>query len=156
MRLMRMPNGVPSSTGSYFDRLEDEINRLFDPEATELGPGLLDRPAAPRVDILEFDDRFELLCDLPGVTDKDIELTIAANVLTLKGEKKAPFAGDEQKGDRKLYRDEIWYGSFQRTISLPQGVDSDRVSAGSKDGVLTVRVPKRDEAKQRTIQIESR
>ncbi len=155
MRLMRMPNGAPSTTGSYFDWLQDEINRLFDPEAAELGPGLLDRPAAPRVDIVEYEDRFELLCDLPGVNEDDIELTIAANVLTLKGEKKAPVSEERREKDCKLYRDEIWYGNFQRTISLPQGVDSEKVQATSKNGVLTVTVPKRDEAKQRRIEIKS-
>jgi len=155
MRLMRMPNGVPGTTGSYFDWLQDEINRLFDPEAAELGPGLLDRPAAPRVDIVEYEDRFELLCDLPGVDENDIELTIAANVLTLKGEKKAPVSEERRDKGCKLYRDEIWYGNFQRTISLPQGVDSENVGATSKNGVLTVSVPKRDEAKQRRIEIKS-
>ena len=155
MRLMRMQNGVPSTTGAYFDWLQDEINRLFDPEAAELEPGLLDRPAAPRVDIVEYEDRFELLCDLPGVDENDIELTIAANVLTLKGEKKAPVSEERREKGCKLYRDEIWYGSFQRTISLPQGVDSENVNATSKNGVLTVSVPKRDEAKQRRIEIKS-
>lgn len=155
MRAMRMPNGMPTSPASYFDWLQDEINRLFDPDASELGPGLLDRPAAPRVDIIEYDDRFELLCDLPGVDEREIELTMAANVLTLKGEKKAPLADNEQKRDRKVYRDEIWYGSFQRTISLPQGVDTERVTATGKNGVLAVTIPKRDEAKQRRIQIKS-
>jgi len=156
MRPMRMPNGMPSTTGSYFDWLQDEINRLFEPESAELGPGLLDRPAAPRVDILEYDDRFEMLCDLPGVSENDIELTLANNVLTLKGEKRPPAAeAGQQKKDRKLYRDEIWYGNFQRTVSLPQGIDAEKVSATCKDGVLTVTVPKRDEAKQRRIEIKS-
>ncbi len=156
MRPMRMPNGMPSTTGSYFDWLQDEINRLFEPESAELGPGLLDRPAAPRVDIMEYDDRFELLCDLPGVSENQIELTLANNVLTLKGEKKPPVGeAEQQKKNRKLYRDEIWYGNLQRTVSLPQGIDAEKVSATCKDGVLTVTVPKRDEAKQRRIDIKS-
>ena len=135
-----------------FDWLQRQINDLFDyPRFPEM-QGLFDRTISPAVDVVEHPDRFTVECDLPGIDQKDIDLSIGAGVLTIKGEKK-----DEKVADKtKVYRKETWEGSFQRTISLPTTVDADKVEATYRDGVLRVILPKRDEAKTRRIALKSK
>jgi len=91
-------------------------------------------------------------CDLPGVKLDDLELTVASGVLTLKGEKKLP----ERNERSRVYREEIWAGRFQRTISLPGEVDAEKVTADLADGVLAVALPKREESKPRQITVKSK
>jgi len=87
--------------------------------------GLFDRTISPAIDVVEHPDRFTVECDLPGIEQKDIDISIATGVLTIKGEKK----GEKVSEKAKVYRKETWEGSFQRTISLPATVDSDKVEA---------------------------
>lgn len=155
MNLVRRRNGEPNRTTertfapmSEFDRLRDEINRLFDFDAWPETTGLFDRSFSPSLDVVEGDDDFVVSVDLPGVSEKDIDITVANNVLTIRGEKKGE---NEEKGT--YYRKETWSGSFQRTISLPNTVDADKVDANMKNGVLSVRLPKREEAKPKRISI---
>lgn len=131
------------------DRLQREINDLFDFSAPLEARGLFDRMVAPAVDVIETDDELVIEADLPGMVSKDIDISMASNVLTIRGEKKAP----ERKGE--VYRAETWEGRFQRTISLPGEVDSNKVNATYKDGVLKVTVAKREEAKARQISVKA-
>jgi HSP20 family protein len=133
---------------SEFDRLRNEINRLFDFDAWPEATGLFDRSFSPSLDVAETDDNFVVSVDLPGVPEKDIDITVANNVLTIRGEKKSE---KEEKGT--YYRKETWSGSFQRTISLPSTVDADQVEANMKNGVLEVSLPKREEAKPKRISV---
>jgi HSP20 family protein len=132
-----------------FDQLQDEINRLFDFEWPREHTGLLDRNTAPAIDISEHGGVYEVRCDLPGVDKKDLDISIASNVLTIKGEKSA----EKESKNRKYYRRESWTGSFQRSISLPAGVDPEKIGAEMKNGVLTVTLPKKDEVKPKQIAI---
>lgn len=134
------------------DRLQDDINQLFNGTR---GPapqqGIFDRTISPAVDMVETKDEFVVLCDLPGVSGDDLDITVTKDVLTIKGEKK----GKAKEEESKYYRRESWAGSFQRTIALPAGIDSDKVEAGFNNGVLEVKLPKREEVKPKQISIKA-
>jgi HSP20 family protein len=132
------------------ERLQQEINTLFDTEQGEQNTGLFDRTVSPAIDVLETDEDFKVVCNLPGVEDKDIDVSVADNVLTIKGEKKQ-HNPDE---NAKVYRREDWSGSFQRTLSLPRSVDAEKIDAELKDGVLQLTMPKREEVKPRQIDVK--
>lgn len=131
------------------EQLQRDINQLFDFNTDESVTGLFDRSRAPAMDVEETPDEFLVTCDLPGVEQKDLELTVANNILTIKG-KKRPRAAS---AGARIYRDEIWSGDFQRTLSLPRAADPDKISAELQNGVLTVRLPKREEVKPKQISV---
>ena len=134
-----------------FDWLQREINELFDFPRFPETAGLFDRRMTPAVDVIEHPDRYVVTCDLPGMKEEDIEVTVASGLLTIKGEKRA----EEEKEDTKVYRKETWEGSFQRTLTLPEGVNADKVDAEYKDGVLRITLPKREEAKTKRIPLKT-
>jgi HSP20 family protein len=106
---------------------------------------------APPVDIFETATHdLVIKAELPDVSREDVEVTVENNVLTLKGEKKLP-ADVKEEQFRRVERD---YGVFTRSFTLPNFVDAGKVTADFKNGVLTVRLPYRDEAKPRTINVE--
>ncbi len=135
------------------ERLRTEINDLFDDDLFPGTKGLFDRSMSPRLDVVETDDALMVACDLPGVAADDIELDVVNNVLTIRGEKRVP-ARDEKAEDIKNYRRESWYGSFQRTLALPDSVDPDKVSAELRNGVLSIHLAKREERKPKRIGIK--
>ena len=108
------------------------------------------RPDSIPVDVLEQDAAFEVRASVPGVKPEDVEVTVENNVLTLKGEKKLPTDVKEEQF-RRVERD---YGTFSRSFTLPNFVDAGKVTAEFKNGVLTVKLPYREEAKPRTINVE--
>jgi HSP20 family protein len=134
---------------SALDRLQDEINDLFDFGQLPATAGLFDRPVTPAVDILENPGDFKVTCELPGIDQKDIDVSITSNVLTIKGEKKE----DRELKEGKYYRKESRTGSFQRTLSLPTSVDSEKINAELKDGILTITLPKKEEVKPKQITV---
>jgi HSP20 family protein len=135
-----------------FDWLQQQINDLFDfPRFPEM-QGLFDRRISPAVDVVEHPDHFTVECDLPGIEQKDIDLSIASGVLTIKGEKK----GERANEKAKVFRKETWEGSFQRTIALPATVDAEKVEATYRDGVLAIELPKKEEARTRKIELKAR
>jgi HSP20 family protein len=103
----------------------------------------------PAVDIVEREEDFTVNIELPGVNKEDVKITLENNVLTVRGEKKQK---DEEK--RKNYhRVERSYGSFQRSFTLPSIVRTDGVDASYKDGMLTIMLPKAEEAKAKQIEV---
>ena len=148
MDLMRWDGGWMDPVRSL-DQLQREINRLFDVPGLTEPRGLFDRVYSPMVDVVERPDELVVIADIPGIQQKDLEITLASNVLTIKGDRKAP------EDAEKVYRKETWEGGFQRTIALPGTVDPDRVNAVLKDGVLEIHVTKREEAKARKIAIKA-
>ena len=133
--------------------IQDEINRLFDtmlPQRSSERMGLFEGEWAPAVDVLEDDDRVIVKAELPGTTEKDIEVSILGDTLTIKGEKKK----EAQKEDRKYHRLERTYGAFHRSVSLPTSVASDKVKASFNNGTLEIDLPKKEEVKPRQIKIE--
>ncbi len=103
----------------------------------------------PSVDILEKDGNLILRAELPGMTEKDIELKIEGDTLTLKGERKM----DAEDKKSNYHRVESFYGSFMRSFRLPDTVDYDKISAEYKNGVLTITLPKKPEVKPREIPV---
>lgn len=151
--------------------LQDEMNRVFESfwnrfDRTFSEPwsgssiGALRRPfrefglpwrgAGPRSDVVETADGVEVTVELPGIDQKDVEVTVTDDMLTVKGEKKAQ-REDSGKG---YYLSERSYGSFQRSIALPFGVVADKAEATFKNGVLTVKLPQSPEAKAKAKRIE--
>jgi len=103
----------------------------------------------PLVDVEEREGEVVIHAELPGMKKKDIELAIENNVLTLRGEKRA----ESTDGDGDGYRCERFFGKFERSFSLPTTVVAEKAGAEFKDGVLTISLPKKEEAKSRKISI---
>ena len=100
--------------------------------------------AVPAVDVSETDKAYEITAELPGMDEKNVEVKLANDVLTIKGEKQ-----DEKEEKRKdYYMRERSFGSFQRSFQVPDGVDADKIEANFKKGVLTVTLPKSTEAQK--------
>jgi HSP20 family protein len=151
MNLVRWKNNEMTNPFKEFERLQDEINKLFSSEYSDM-QGLFEGAFSPAIDIAETEGEVIVRCDMPGVELKDVDVSIASNVLTIKGEKKA-------QGDSKsvrLYRKETWSGSFQRTLSLPVSIDPNQVTADLKDGILSIVFQKREEVKPRQISVQVR
>lgn len=130
--------------------LRDEIDRLFDAFFEEsFWPAPVERSWSPSVDVYETDSEVVVKAELPGLRAEDIEVTLAENRLTLKGEKKR---SEETKGEN-YYRRESVYGSFVRTVPIPVPVKKDDIKASFKDGVLEVRLPK-DEVAEKSLKIK--
>jgi HSP20 family protein len=120
---------------------------LFDVEPT--WPAALRWPGAPAVDIVERDDKYELTAELPGLDEKDIEVKVVEDGLTIKGEKQ-----EEKEEKKKGYHlKERRFGAFERSFQLPKGVDADKIDARFEKGVLMVTLPKKPEAKKATKKI---
>jgi HSP20 family protein len=129
-----------------------DFGRLFrDAFSSQLGETELStRSWAPPVDIYETEDAIVLKAELPGVDPKDVEVRVEDNTLYLKGERKF----EKEVKEQNYHRVERSYGSFARSFSLPNSISSDKVKAEFKDGLLTLTMPKREEAKPKTIKID--
>ncbi|HEY4709239.1 MAG TPA: Hsp20/alpha crystallin family protein [Candidatus Acidoferrales bacterium] len=129
--------------------LQEQVNRLFESSF----PGRSDTSAlttwAPAVDIYETENELVVKADLPDVSEKDLDVRIENNTLTIRGERKF-----EKKVEEEHYlRVERTYGSFSRSFSLPNTVNSEAIKAEYKNGVLTVELPKRAESKPKQIKV---
>ena len=137
------------------EALHRNIDRLFaDAWGGQLEPSLLSEPwvgskIVPRLDVTEDDKAFHVSVELPGMTDKDVAVSVADRLLTIRGEKKE----EKEKKDKDVFRRERAYGSFRRDIELPGDVDAGKIEAAFKNGVLTVDLPKTQEAQARVKQI---
>jgi HSP20 family protein len=104
---------------------------------------------APRIDVSETGKDLTLTVELPGVEEKDVDVSLSGNQLTIKGEKKSEHEDKKDEEERVFHRVERSYGAFQRTMTVPFDVEPDKVSAQFKDGVLTITLPKPQEAVDR-------
>jgi len=130
--------------------LQTEMNRLFNTAFdSPAGHGGTLRRWMPPMDLLETGDQFVLRAGLPGMSEEDVNIELEDSTLTVSGERKAEH---EQEGEG-YYRVERAFGSFQRSLTLPKGVDPESVTAGFDRGVLEVRIPKPEERKPRRIHI---
>ncbi|HYG85672.1 MAG TPA: Hsp20/alpha crystallin family protein [Azospirillum sp.] len=127
------------------NRLFDDVFRSFDRRMPSLG--FSGGMGWPHMDVVETDKEYRVTAELPGLEEKDVELTFQDGVLTLKGEKKV-----EHDGDNALHS-ERYYGRFQRALSVGPDVDEDKVSASFKNGVLTVVLPKSPETESKAKRI---
>jgi len=135
-----------------FAQLSDRLNRAFADTYGRNDEGMLSSGAwMPPVDIYQNGDQeLVLKAELPDMSREDIEVTVDKGTLTIKGEKKF---SDEVKDDQ-YHRIERRYGTFTRSFSLPSTVDPSRVGAEYRNGVLTVKLPMREEAKPRQIKVD--
>jgi len=133
--------------------LRREIDQLFDDFFRDFGfPAMTDRMPAmvvPRLDVSETDQEIQIAAELPGIDEKDIEVTLTDDVLTIRGEKKTET--EQKKRDYHLI--ERSQGTFMRSLRLPVAVDASKVKASFKDGVLTLAIPKPPEAQQKVRKI---
>ena len=137
------------TTFNGFGRVESAMDRVFEDffaPARDNGPA----PFAPPVDITETPEGLVLRADLPGLRPSDLQVQVENGILTLRGERK-----DEQEQKGATYHTyERRYGSFVRSFELPVHIDPAQVKARYTDGVLTVTLPKKEEAKPKAIQIQ--
>ncbi|MGB5511749.1 MAG: Hsp20/alpha crystallin family protein [Woeseiaceae bacterium] len=131
-------------------QLQDDINRLFSGWNTNDSSGVT-ADWVPTVDINEFDGKFQLYVDLPGVDPKDVEITLESGVLTITGERFM----QAEKTDEKVIsrRTERGSGRFYRRFILPDTVDADNVKAVDRHGVLEIVIPKQAKAQPRRIEV---
>jgi HSP20 family protein len=133
------------------DTLQGEMNRLFSSffDAPATGNGAANRRWVPAMDLVETEEDFVLKADLPGMTEQEVGIEVERNVLTISGERKTEH---EAKKDG-YYRIERNVGAFARSLTLPEGVDAERVTASFANGVLEVHIPKPAQARPRRVQI---
>jgi HSP20 family protein len=132
--------------------LRDEIDRLFDSPLDALTNNSQQFLSGwlPTIDLYEDRDHLVLKAELPGMKKEDIEISLHGDVLTLSGERKE----DEAFEKAETYRTERFLGEFQRSLTLPVSVDANKVQAAYKDGMLTVTLPKAEEAKPKQIEVK--
>lgn len=139
------------SVGNAFAPLQRELNRFFD----ELGDGFnafTELNFAPRMDVVETKNGLEVTLEVPGLTDDQVKVTAAEDMLTVSGEK----AENREKTEGEVRLTERSFGQFSRSIYLPRSVDPSRITATLKDGVLKLEVPMRAGVETKTIAIESK
>jgi HSP20 family protein len=144
-------------SGNPFAEFQKEMNRLFDnfsENMFSLSPMKWNMPeisaSYPKMDVSETDKDFKVTAELPGMDEKDIDVSISNEVLTIKGEKKA----EKEEKKPNYYRMERSYGTFQRSIPLPMEVEKDQVQASFKKGVLSIVLPKSEKAVKESKKIE--
>jgi HSP20 family protein len=144
-------NGNKWDPFSELEKFHEEFNRAFDFSPARWGRmNLLDSELSPAVDIYDSKDAVLVRANIPGMKKDEIEVSIEQGTLLIKGEKK----GEEKFEDKKTVREERFYGSFTRAISLPQGIDHEKVKATYENGVLELSFPKKEEAKPKQIKVQ--
>jgi len=142
--------GVTRPLSNPFSALQQEIDRLFEGFSRGIS-GFPPAEVMPSMDLSETDKEIEITAELPGLEEKDIQLNLTDNVLTIRGEKK-----NEREQTKKDYHlVERTYGSFTRAVQLPEGVNADGIKAVMSKGVLKVTVPKPAPAQTKKIDIKA-
>lgn len=142
-----------AGSANPFMSLQREIDRLFE-DFTRGFPTFAGDGAAkllPSMDVTETDKEIEITAELPGLEEKDVQINVADNLLTIRGEKKA----EKEEKDKNYRLVERSYGAFERTLELPDGVNPDAIKASIAKGVLKVTVPKPAPAQAKKIEVKS-
>lgn len=131
--------------------LRDKMNRLFEDAATGRGEEkeLISSSWAPAVDIYEDETQLVLTAEVPGINEKDVEIKIDDNLLSIQGERKL----EKETKEENYHRIERAYGSFYRSFTLPNYIDQDKIRAEHENGVLKITMPKKAELKPRKVKI---
>jgi HSP20 family protein len=129
--------------------LQDQINRLFNESFERTGDDSSLSAWAPAVDIYETEHELVVKADLPDVDPKDLDIRVENNILTIRGERKF----EKKVNEENYLRVERSYGSFARSFTLASTVNSDAIKADYQNGVLTLTIPKREEAKPKQIKV---
>lgn len=148
-----IPIGRDRSVASPFMSLQREIDRLFE-DFSRGFPTIAGNGATalmPSMDVTETDKEIEITAELPGLEEKDVQINVADNILTIRGEKKA----EKEQKDKNYRLVERSYGAFERTLELPEGVNADAIKANISKGVLKVTVPKPAPTQAKKIEVKS-
>ena len=131
--------------------IRDKMNRLFEDAVTQRGEEkeLVASSWAPAVDIYEDESQLVLTAEIPGLSEKDVEIKIEDNVLSIQGERKL----QKETREENYHRIERAYGSFYRSFTLPNYVDEDKIRAEHENGVVKITMPKKAELKPRKVKI---
>jgi len=129
--------------------LQGEMNRLFNTFFDDNGGST--RRWAPPMDLADAGDHLVLKADLPGLSEEDVRIEVQDRLLTVSGERKA----EHEENREGYYRMERAFGSFSRSVTLPDGVDAGKIDASFDKGVLTIEVPKVEQVKPRKIEIKA-
>ena len=129
--------------------LQDQVNRLFNEAFDRSSDEANLTPWAPAVDIFETEHELVVKADLPDVNPQDLDIHVENNILTIRGERKF----ENKVNEENYLRIERSYGSFSRSFSLANSVNSDAIRADYQNGVLTLSIPKREEAKPKQIKV---
>ena len=147
MRLVPMLRRTDSSSGLW-----PETTRFFDEFFNDFQPSSRGRENwLPPVDILEKDGNLILRVEIPGVNEKEVDVKLEGNVLTLKGERKL----EKQDNKENYHRIETFYGTFSRSFTLPETVNRDGIKAEYKNGILTITIPQKPEVRPREIPVST-
>jgi len=132
--------------------IQREMNRMFDNffNSSDQGEDYALTAWSPAVDIAEHDDQYVVKMELPGVNKDEVKITLESNILTIRGEKKQ----EKETKKENYHRVERSYGSFQRSFTLPTTVKNDKIDAAFKDGILSISLPKAEEAKPKQIEVK--
>jgi HSP20 family protein len=130
--------------------LQEQVNRLFDEGISRTRTGQTDLATwAPAVDIYEAENELVVKADLPGLQEKDIDIRVENNTLTIRGERKF----EKEVSEENYLRVERAYGAFTRSFSLPNTINTEGIHAEYRNGTLVVRLPKREESKPKQIKV---
>ena len=129
----------------------EDVFQNFTRDWPTFGSAGLTTDLVPSTDVVENDKEIQITAELPGLEEKDVQINLADNVLTIKGEKKA----EKEEKDKNYRLVERSYGSFSRSIQLPAGVDAGTIKASISKGVLTVVIPKPAPAQAKKIEVKS-
>ncbi len=158
-RGMRHPlRGLQTEIDRLFDDMVQGIGRWpfgwWDSDLVPFTGPLLGRGGSPAIDLVETEKGYRLTAELPGLDEKDVEIMLSGNTLTIKGEKKE----EHEAKEPEYHFSERRYGAFQRVLQLPEGIDSAKIEATFAKGVLTVELPKTPEAakSERKIDIKGK
>jgi HSP20 family protein len=136
---------------NYFDNLlEDFFNDFYSPIAQPFSRTGVDLPT--RIDISETDSEYNLEAELPGISLKDIDVKIDNNILTIKGNKEE----STEKKERNYYMRERYYGTFQRSIVLPNNIMDGKIKAEFENGILHIAIPKKNQDSAKKIEVKSK
>ncbi len=127
------------------------VNRLFENFLSHPATSGMERLWSPAVDMYETKNEVVVSSELPGLSEKDMRVSVTGDLLTIQGERRV----NTDAEDGGQYRRERWFGKFERTLSLPVPVETSQVKATYRDGVLTVKLPKVEEIKPKEIKIEA-
>lgn len=129
--------------------LQEDFGRLFSPSLRTGNPES-GKSLVPSLEIHEDENQFTMSIDVPGIDRKDIDISVTGNTLTIKGERNE----ETKKKEKGYFYSERRYGSFQRSVQLPSEVESEKILANYKDGVLEVVIPKSEKAKPKQIKVD--
>ena len=153
---------APRAASDPWQNFRGELDRLFDRfpgfgmpsmrRLFEAAPALDEGFSfnVPAVDVTEDEKAYKIAAELPGLDEKDVDVSVAGDVLTIKGEKRQ----ETEEKNKNWYVSERAYGAFQRAFALPEGVDRDKIAAQFTKGVLTVTLPKSAESQKQQKKIE--